>query len=99
MPSVEFSYALGVGVNAFPGCAGIIPAAGNVRIRLASFLLRCVWCRGSCPCVFLFERFFSSAGARSVGAGVAGLGEISCRPVHDAWRNYFDAGVTCSCSA
>ena len=66
--------ALGVGANAFfLGCAGIIPAAGLVGARLASCLLAV--CGGAVlfACFSLFERFFSSAGARSVGVGVAGL--------------------------
>ena len=67
--------ALGVGVNAFfLGCAGIIPAVGLVRDPRALVPLLVV-CGGAVlfGCFSLFERFFSSAGARSVGVGVAGL--------------------------
>ena len=73
---VEFGRcALGVGVNAFfLGCAGIIPAAGIVSDPVGLVLLFAV-CGAAVlsMCVSLFERFFSSAGARSVGVGVAGL--------------------------
>ena len=67
--------ALGVGVNAFfLGCAGIIPAAGIADDPVGLVVLLAV-CGGAVlsMCVSLFERFFSSAGARSVGVGVAGL--------------------------
>ena len=67
--------ALGVGVNAFfLGCAGIIPAAGIVSNPgdLVPLLVLCGAAVLSI-CVSLFERFFSSAGATSVGLGVAGL--------------------------
>lgn len=67
--------ALGVGANAFfLGCAGIIPAVGLVRDPRALVPLLVV-CGGAVlsMCVSLFERFFSSAGAKSVGVGVAGL--------------------------
>lgn len=72
----EFGHcALGVGVNAFfLGCAGIIPAAGLADNPVGLVLLLAV-CGGAVllSCFSLFERFFSSAGARSVGVGVAGL--------------------------
>lgn len=72
----EFGHcALGVGVNAFfLGCAGIIPAAGIVSNPgdLVPLLVLCGAAVLS-MCVSLFERFFSSAGATSVGLGVAGL--------------------------
>ena len=67
--------ALGVGVNAFfLGCAGIIPAVGLVPDPRALVPLLAV-CGGAVlfGCFSLFERFFSSAGATSVGLGVAGL--------------------------
>ena len=67
--------ALGVGVNAFfLGCAGILPAAGIADDPVGLVVLLAV-CGGAVlsMCVSLFERFFSSAGARSVGVGVAGL--------------------------
>ena len=67
--------ALGVGVNAFfLGCAGIIPAAGIVGDPVGLVSLLAV-CGGAVlfACFSLFERFFSSAGAKSVGVGVAGL--------------------------
>ena len=67
--------ALGVGVNAFfLGCAGIIPVAGLVGDPVGLVVLLAV-CGGAVlfACFSLFERFFSSAGARSVGVGVAGL--------------------------
>ena len=67
--------ALGVGVNAFfLGCAGIIPTAGIVSNPgdLVPLLVLCGAAVLS-MCVSLFERFFSSAGATSVGLGVAGL--------------------------
>ena len=67
--------ALGVGVNAFfLGCAGIIPAMGIADDPVGLVVLLAV-CGGAVlsMCVSLFERFFSSAGARSVGVGVAGL--------------------------
>lgn len=72
----EFGHcALGVGVNAFfLGCAGIIPAAGLAGDPVGLVVLLAV-CGGAVlfACFSLFERFFSSAGARSVGVGVAGL--------------------------
>ena len=67
--------ALGVGANAFfLGCAGIIPAAGLADDPVGLVVLLAV-CGGAVlfGCFSLFERFFSSAGARSVGVGVAGL--------------------------
>lgn len=67
--------ALGVGVNAFfLGCAGIIPAAGLSAYPGSLAVLLAV-CGGAVlsACFSLFERFFSSAGATSVGLGVAGL--------------------------
>lgn len=67
--------ALGVGVNAFfLGCAGIIPAAGLSAYPGSLAVLLAV-CGGAVlsACFSLFERFFSSAGAKSVGVGVAGL--------------------------
>lgn len=67
--------ALGVGVNAFfLGCAGIIPAAGLADDPVGLVVLLAV-CGGAVlsMCVSLFARFFSSAGATSVGLGVAGL--------------------------
>ena len=67
--------ALGVGVNAFfLGCAGIIPAVGLTDSPGSLAVLLAV-CGGAvlAACVSLFERFFSSAGATSVGLGVAGL--------------------------
>lgn len=67
--------ALGVGVNTFfLGCAGIIPAAGLADNPVGPVVLLAV-CGGAVllSCFSLFERFFSSAGARSVGVGVAGL--------------------------
>ena len=67
--------ALGVGANAFfLGCAGIIPAAGLADNPVGPVVLLAV-CGGAVlfACFSLFERFFSSAGARSVGVGVAGL--------------------------
>ena len=67
--------ALGVGANAFfLGCAGIIPAAGLADNPVGLVVLLAV-CGGAVlfACFSLFERFFSSAGARSVGVGVAGL--------------------------
>lgn len=67
--------ALGVGANAFfLACAGIIPAAGIVSNPgdLVPLLVLCGAAVLS-MCVSLFERFFSSAGATSVGLGVAGL--------------------------
>lgn len=67
--------ALGVGVNAFfLGCAGIIPVVGLVPDPRALVPLLAV-CGAAVlsMCVSLFERFFSSAGATSVGLGVAGL--------------------------
>ena len=72
----ELGYcALGVGANAFfLGCAGIIPAAGLVDDPVGLVSLFAV-CGGAVlfACFSLFERFFSSAGAKSVGIGVAGL--------------------------
>ena len=67
--------ALGVGANAFfLACAGIIPAVGIVSNPgdLVPLLVLCGAAVLS-MCVSLFERFFSSAGAASVGLGVAGL--------------------------
>ena len=67
--------ALGVGVNAFfLGCAGIIPVVGLVPDPRALVPLLAV-CGGAVlsMCFSLFERFFSSAGATSVGLGIAGL--------------------------
>jgi len=67
--------ALGVGVNAFfLGCAGIIPAVGLTDSPGSLAVLLAV-CGGAVlsACFSLFERFFSSAGAKSVGVGVAGL--------------------------
>ena len=67
--------ALGVGVNAFfLGCAGIIPAVGLTDSPGSLAVLLAV-CGGAvlAACGSLFERFFSSAGAKSVGVGVAGL--------------------------
>ena len=67
--------ALGVGVNAFfLGCAGILPAAGIADDPVGLVVLLAV-CGGAVlfACFSLFERFFSSAGAKSVGIGVAGL--------------------------
>lgn len=67
--------ALGVGVNAFfLGCAGIIPAAG-LSAYPGSLAVLLVVCGGAVlsACFSLFERFFNSAGAKSVGVGVAGL--------------------------
>ena len=72
----ELGYcALGAGVNAFfLGCAGIIPAAGLADDPVGLVILLAV-CGGAVlfACFSLFERFFSSAGAKSVGVGVAGL--------------------------
>ena len=58
----------------FLGCAGIIPVAGLVGDPVGLVVLLAV-CGGAVlfACFSLFERFFSSAGARSVGVGVAGL--------------------------
>lgn len=67
--------ALGVGVNAFfLGCAGIVPAAG-LTDSPGSLVVLLALCGGAVlsACFSLFERFFSSAGAKSVGVGVAGL--------------------------
>lgn len=67
--------ALGVGANAFfLGCAGIIPAVGLTDSPGSLAVLLAV-CGGAVlsACFSLFERFFSSAGAKSVGVGVAGL--------------------------
>ena len=67
--------ALGVGANAFfLACACIIPVVGLVPDPRALVPLLVV-CGGAVlsMCVSLFERFFSSAGAKSVGVGVAGL--------------------------
>ena len=67
--------ALGVGANAFfLGCAGITPVVGLVPDPRALVPLLVV-CGAAVlsMCVSLFERFFSSAGATSVGLGVAGL--------------------------
>ena len=64
-----------LGANAFfLGCAGIIPAAGLADNPVGPVVLLAV-CGGAVlfACFSLFERFFSSAGARSVGVGVAGL--------------------------
>lgn len=67
--------ALGVGANAFfLACACITPVVGLVPDPRALVPLLVV-CGGAVlfGCFSLFERFFSSAGARSVGLGVAGL--------------------------
>ena len=67
--------ALGVGANAFfLACACITPVVGLVPDPRALVPLLAV-CGGAVlsACFSLFERFFSSAGARSVGVGVAGL--------------------------
>ena len=67
--------ALGVGANAFfLGCACITPVVGLVPDPRALVPLLAV-CGGAVlsMCVSLFERFFSSAGATSVGLGIAGL--------------------------
>ena len=67
--------ALGVGANAFfLACAGIIPAVGIVGDPVGLVSLLAV-CGGAVlfACFSLFERFFSSAGAKSVGVGVSGL--------------------------
>ena len=67
--------ALGVGANAFfLACACITPVVGLVPDPRALVPLLVV-CGGAVLsiCVSLFERFFSSAGAKSVGVGVAGL--------------------------
>ena len=67
--------ALGVGANAFfLACACITPVVGLVPDPRALVPLLVV-CGGAVlfGCFSLFERFFSSAGARSVGVGVAGL--------------------------
>ncbi len=67
--------ALGVGVNAFfLACACITPVVGLVPDPRALVPLLVV-CGAAVlsMCVSLFERFFSSAGATSVGLGVAGL--------------------------
>lgn len=67
--------ALGVGANAFfLACACITPVVGLVPDPRALVPLLVV-CGGAVlsACFSLFERFFSSAGAKSVGVGVAGL--------------------------
>lgn len=67
--------ALGVGANAFfLACACITPVVGLVPDPRAPVPLLVV-CGAAVlsMCVSLFERFFSSAGATSVGLGVAGL--------------------------
>lgn len=67
--------ALGVGANAFfLACACITPVVGLVPDPRALVPLLAV-CGGAVlsACFSLFERFFSSAGAKSVGVGVAGL--------------------------
>ena len=67
--------ALGVGANAFfLACACITPVVGLVPDPRALVPLLAV-CGGAVlfGCFSLFVRFFSSAGARSVGVGVAGL--------------------------
>lgn len=67
--------ALGVGANAFfLACACITPVVGLVPDPRALVPLLAV-CGGAVlfGCFSLFERFFSSAGAKSVGVGVAGL--------------------------
>ena len=67
--------ALGVGANAFfLACACITPVVGLVPDPRALVPLLAV-CGAAVlsMCVSLFERFFSSAGATSVGLGVAGL--------------------------
>lgn len=85
--------ALGVGVNAFfLGCAGIIPAAGIADDPVGLVVLLAV-CGGAVlsMCVSLFERFFSSAGATSVGLGVAGLltmGEASLIGLFAVLKDY-----------
>ena len=76
--------ALGVGVNAFfLGCAGIIPAVGLTDSPGSLAVLLAV-CGGAVlsACFSLFERFFSSAGAKSVGCrGLADDGwSDACRP-------------------
>lgn len=67
--------ALGVGANAFfLACACITPVVGLVPDPRALVPLLAV-CGGAVlsMCFSLFERFFSSAGATSVGLGIAGL--------------------------
>ena len=67
--------ALGVGANAFfLACVCVIPAVGIVGDPVGLVSLLAV-CGGAVlfACFSLFERFFSSAGAKSVGIGVAGL--------------------------
>lgn len=67
--------ALGVGANAFfLACACITPVVGLVPDPRVLVPLLAV-CGGAVlfGCFSLFERFFSSAGAISVGLGVAGL--------------------------
>ena len=67
--------ALGVGANAFfLACACITPVVGLVPDpRVPVPLLVVCGAAVLSMCVSLFERFFSSAGATSVGLGVAGL--------------------------
>ena len=67
--------ALGVGANAFfLACACITPVVGLVPDPRALVPLLAV-CGGAVlsMCFSLFERFFSSVGATSVGLGIAGL--------------------------
>ena len=67
--------ALGVGANAFfLACACITPVVGLVPDPRVLVVLLAV-CGGAVlsACFSLFERFFSSVGAKSVGVGVAGL--------------------------
>lgn len=85
--------ALGVGVNAFfLACACITPVVGLVRDPRALVPLLVV-CGAAVlsACFSLFERFFSSAGARSVGLGVAGLltmGEASLIGLFAVLKDY-----------
>ena len=59
--------ALGVGANAFfLACACIIPALGIVGLVVSGVAVLAA-------CGSLFERLFHSAGAKSVGAGLAGI--------------------------
>lgn len=67
--------ALGVGANAFfLACACIIPAVGIVGGPggLVPLLVVC-GVAVLAACGYLFERLFHSAGAKSVGAGLAGI--------------------------
>lgn len=85
--------ALGVGVNAFfLACACITPVVGLVPDPRALVPLLVV-CGAAVlsMCVSLFERFFSSAGATSVGLGVAGLltmGEASLIGLFAVLKDY-----------